>query len=80
VATGQVKAGHYGRRRHREFLDFINEIIAEDPDEEIYAIMDNLRTHKPKRNHWYKHHRKVHFHFTPMYASWLNQSKSCSAF
>ena len=73
VATGQVKAGHYGRRRRREFLDFMNEIVAEHPDEEIHVIMDNLSTHKPKRDHWIKRHPKVHFHFTPTHASWLNQ-------
>ena len=28
VATGQVKTGHYARRRRREFLDFMNEIVA----------------------------------------------------
>jgi transposase len=73
VATGQVKAGHYGRRRRREFLDFMNEIVAEHPDEEIHVIMDNLSTHKPKRDHWIKRHPKVHLHFTPTHASWLNQ-------
>jgi transposase len=73
VATGQVKAGHYGRRRRREFLDFMNEIVAEHPDEEIHVIMDNLNTHKPKRDHWIKRHPKVHLHFTPTHASWLNQ-------
>src|SRR5215472_13265825 len=31
VATGQVKTGHYTRRRRREFLDFRNEIVAENP-------------------------------------------------
>lgn len=73
VATGQVKAGHYGHRRRREFLDFMNEIVAEHPDEEIHVIMDNLSTHKPKRDHWIKRHPKVHLHFTPTHASWLNQ-------
>ena len=73
VATGHVKAGHYGRRRRREFLDFMNEIVAEHPDEEIHVIMDNLNTHKPKRDHWIRRHPKVHLHFTPTHASWLNQ-------
>jgi len=43
-----VKAGHYDRRRRREFLDFMNEIVADRPDEEIHVIMDNLSIHKPK--------------------------------
>src|SRR5512139_1199917 len=73
VATGQVKAGHYERRRRREFLDFMNQIVEDHPDKEIHVIMDNLRTHKPKRDYWVKRHPNVHFHFTPTHASWLNQ-------
>lgn len=77
VATGQVKAGHYKRRRRREFLDFMNQIVEEHPDKEIHVIMDNLRTHKPKRDHWIKRYPNVHFHFTPTHASWLNQIEIC---
>lgn len=73
VATGQVKAGHYKRRRRREFLDFMNEVIADYPDREIHVILDNLNTHKPKRDRWLARHPNVHFHYTPTYASWLNQ-------
>jgi len=73
VATGQVKAGHYTRRRRREFLDFMNEMIAEYPTQEIHVIMDNLSSHKPKRDRWIKRHPNVHLHFTPTHASWLNQ-------
>ena len=73
VATGKVKAGHYQRRRRIEFLDFMNSVIAEYPDQEIHVILDNLSTHKPKRDHWLSLHKKVHFHYTPTHASWLNQ-------
>ena len=73
VATGQVKAGHYMRRRRREFLDFMNEVISEYPRQEIHVIMDNLSSHKPKRDRWIKRHPNVHLHFTPTHASWLNQ-------
>jgi len=31
VATGQVKAGHYQRRRRREFLAFMNEVLRDLP-------------------------------------------------
>lgn len=36
-------------------------------------ILDNLSTHKPKRDMWLKRHGNVHFHYTPTHASWLNQ-------
>jgi transposase len=73
VATGQVKAGHYKRRRRREFLDFMNEVIAEHPEQEIHVVLDNLNTHKPKHDGWLARHKNVQFHYTPTHASWLNQ-------
>jgi len=73
IATGQVIAGHYNRRRRREFLDFMNQIVAAYPDREIHVVLDNLNTHKPKEDRWLKRHPKVHIHFTPTYSSWLNQ-------
>lgn len=73
VATGQVKAGHYQRRRRVEFLDFMNQVVADYPKQEIHVILDNLNTHKPKEDRWLRDHPRVHFHFTPTHASWLNQ-------
>jgi transposase len=74
VLTGQVKAKHYRRRRRREFLDFMNDVVRDyPPDQEIHVILDNLNTHKPKNDRWLARHKNVHFHFTPTHASWLNQ-------
>jgi transposase len=73
IATGKVSGRHYSRRRRVEFLDFMNRLLAQHPDREIHVILDNLSTHKPKRDQWLKRHRNVHFHFTPTHASWLNQ-------
>lgn len=75
VATGLVQAGHYQRRRRREFLDFLNEIVAAHVDQEIHVILDNLSTHKPKQDRWLRRHPRVHFHFIPTYSSWLNQAE-----
>ena len=72
IATGQIKAKHTKRRRRAEFLDFMNAVVA-DPDREVHVILDNLSTHKPKRDAWLARHKNVHFHFTPTHASWLNQ-------
>jgi transposase len=73
TTTGQVKTAHYTRRRRREFLDFMNEIVAEHWNREIHVVLDNLNTHKPKQDRWLKRHPKVQLHFTPTYSSWLNQ-------
>lgn len=73
VATGEVTAAHHRRRRRIEFLDFMNSVVAKHPDREIHVVLDNLNTHKPKRDLWLARHPNVHFHFTPTHASWLNQ-------
>lgn len=74
TTTGLVKAGHYTRRRRREFLDFMNDLVATYPlDQEIHVVLDNLNTHRPKHDRWLARHKNVHFHFTPTRASWLNQ-------
>ncbi len=74
VFTGQIRAGHYQRRRRREFLHFMNEVVADYPaDVEIHVILDNLSTHKPRHDHWLARHKNVHFHYTPTHASWINQ-------
>jgi transposase len=73
ITTGLVKAAHYPRRRRREFLDFMNDVVAEHSGREIHVILDNLNTHKPKEDRWLRRHSNVHFHFIPTYSSWLNQ-------
>jgi hypothetical protein len=75
ITTGQVKTAHYTRRRRREFLDFMNDIVAEHPNREIHVVLDNLNTHKPKEDRWLKRHPNVQLHFTPTYSSWLNQRR-----
>jgi transposase len=73
IATGQIKAKPTRRRRRLEFLDFMNEVVGDHPDRAIHVILDNLKTHKPKRDLWLARHKNVHFHFTPTHTSWLNQ-------
>ncbi len=73
VATGHVTAGHYQRRRRREFLDFMNQLVDLYEGFELHVVLDNLNTHKPKRDRWLQRHPNVHLHYTPTYASWLNQ-------
>lgn len=73
VATGLAHVGHYHRRRRREFLDFMNRLVARFPDQKMHVVLDNLSTHKPKHDRWLARHPLVRFHYTPTHASWLNQ-------
>lgn len=72
VATGQIQVAHYSRRRRREFLDFMNDVVTQHPGQEIHVILDNPNTHKPKQDGWLRQHPTVHLHFIPTYSSWLN--------
>lgn len=73
VGTGEVTGRHYKRRRRLEFLDFMNRMVKQYQGKEIHVILDNLSTHKPKRDLWLARHPNVHFHYTPTHTSWLNQ-------
>jgi len=73
VATGQVKTAFTQLKRREEFLQFMDQVVAESPaGQELHVILDNYCTHK-KCDAWLLQHPNVHFHFTPTSASWLNQ-------
>jgi transposase len=73
VATGAIHTQITKRKRRIEFLEFMNKIMAEIPeDKEIHVIMDNYCIHK-RNEAWLIAHPNVFFHFTPTSASWLNQ-------
>ena len=62
------------RHRHTEWLGFLRQIERETPkDKSLHLICDNYATHKhPKVQDWIAQHRRIHVHFTPTSASWLN--------
>jgi len=41
MATGLAKPGHFKRRQRREFLLFMNEIVASYPGREIFQMFPN---------------------------------------
>ena len=55
VATGKVKAAHGKRRRRKEFLDFMDDIVASCPKTQLKVILDNLNTHK-NNDEWLARH------------------------
>ena len=75
TANGNVLAQCRKRHRHQEYLDFLREIEKNVPKNlEVYIIVDNYVTHKhPRVKRWFAARPRFHVHFTPTYASWLNQ-------
>jgi transposase len=74
VATGQVKTKFTEAKKRVDFQSFLEGVIAEQPtDKEIHVILDNYSPHKKNGDWLAKYEGRVHFHFTPTSASWLNQ-------
>jgi transposase len=74
IATGQITHQCLPRHRRDEFLQFLRKLERQVPKGlSIHVILDNYGTHKtPEVEQWLARHRRVHFHFTPTSASWLN--------
>lgn len=75
VANGEVITQCKARHRHQEFLAFLRHIDASVPkDLEVHLVIDNYATHKhAKVKAWLAKRPRYHIHYTPTYASWLNQ-------
>jgi putative transposase len=75
TATGTVLSQCRKRHRHQEYLAFLRQIDTSVPAQlDIHVIVDNYATHKHARvKRWLALHPRFHVHFTPTYASWLNQ-------
>jgi len=75
AASGEVLTQCKKRHRHQEFLSFLRHIDANVPDHlDVHLVLDNYATHKHQKvRNWLAKHPRFHVHFTPTYASWLNQ-------
>lgn len=75
IASGDVLAQCKPRHRHQEFLQFLRHIDANMPEElDVHLVIDNYSTHKhSKVRRWLAARPRYHVHYTPTYASWLNQ-------
>ncbi len=75
IATGKVLTRCKRRHRHQEYLQFLKYIDQNVPEDiDIHLVVDNYATHKhDKVKRWLAAHPRYHVHYTPTYASWLNQ-------
>jgi transposase len=74
VHTGSVIGECLPKHRHDEFLRFLRRLDREvEPGLDIHVIVDNYATHKHANvKAWLARHPRVHLHFTPTSASWVN--------
>lgn len=75
IANGAVFGECKRRHRHQEYLQFLKHVEHNVPPKlDIHIVVDNYATHKhPSVKRWLATHDRWHVHYTPTYASWLNQ-------
>jgi len=70
VHEGSVDSRCVDRHTHKEFLALLKHLYRKHP----HIILDNFSAHKHHAvKEWASKRRRLTFHFTPTYASWLNQ-------
>src|SRR5467141_5321701 len=73
VASGKVLGECRARHTGADFLAFLKRLARGYRGQELHVILDNSSTHTtPAVQAWLATHPRVHFHFTPTGASWLN--------
>jgi transposase len=74
ILTGEVIGRVEKRSRSKEFLAFLKQVERQTPkDKDLHIVLDNLSAHKTKEvRDWIAKQPRIHFHFTPTSASWLN--------
>jgi len=75
VHEGTVAGWVTNSTRSENFVEFLGDLVAQTPRPlDLHVIVDNLSAHAtPRVKDFLERHPRVHLHFTPTHASWLNQ-------
>jgi putative transposase len=74
VHSGEITARTMKSNNADNFLGFLKKLDRTFRNKTLHIIVDNLAVHKNQKvKDWLSTKRKIKIHFTPTYASWLNQ-------
>ena len=74
VTTGGVFGECTPTRDGADFLAFLKKAVKPHGTTDVHVVLDNLSTHTTADvRAWLERNRHVHFHFTPVGSSWINQ-------
>ena len=74
VHEGDITGRCVDSANSQEFLRFLKRLYRQYPSRQLHVIVDNLSTHKQEDvRKWVTKRKRLTLHFTPTYASWLNQ-------
>jgi transposase len=73
IASGNVIGECSQRHTGADFLRFLKRLNGAYRRRELHVVLDNSSTHStPEVRTWLEKHPRIHLHFTPTSASWLN--------
>jgi transposase len=74
IATGQVAHSCTDSHTAADFLGFMKRVARLHRGRELHVVLDNSSTHATAEvKAWLADNPRIHFHYTPTSASWLNQ-------
>jgi putative transposase len=74
VHSGEVHGRCIERNNSRAFIGFLGALLRRYPGQELHVILDNGSSHRSRETSaWVAKQRRLHLHYTPTHASWLNQ-------
>ena len=74
IANGTVTHRCADSHTAKDFLGFMKLVARNHPRRELHVVLDNSSTHStPEVRKWLAKNPRIHFHYTPTSASWLNQ-------
>jgi len=77
VANGEVTHRCTDSHAAKGFLRFMKHVARRHPRQELHIVLDHSSTHGTAEvKEWLAKIPRVHFHYTPTSASWLNQVES----
>jgi DDE superfamily endonuclease len=80
VTTREVFGECKPVRDGANFLAFLKKAVKPHADSEVHVVLDNVSAHTtPEVIAWLERNPHVHFHFTPVGSSWINQIEPGSA-
>lgn len=74
VASGDVYGECRPIRNGASFLAFLKQAVGPHAGKDVHVVLDNLSIHTtPEVVTWLEKNPQIHFHFTPVGSSWINQ-------
>jgi transposase len=74
VHSGKVHGECIARNDSDAFIRFLRKQLRAHPGKDLHVIADNGSSHTSKKTKaWVARQKRLHLHFTPTHASWLNQ-------